>query len=330
MYKSKIMKRSILLIIGVLLFSINSNAQIYRMAEMNVEQIKKLDKEKTVVILPGGIVEEHGSFLPTFTDGYWNEQVTRELAKAIAAKKGWSIVIFPSIPLGNSGANDIGGKFNFPGTYSVRFETLRSVFMDLATELGEQKFKWIFIVHGHGAPNHVRALDQAGDYFRDTYGGRMVNLTGLLPVVTAWDGKKTDAQRKEDGLPIHAGMDETSMMLALRPDLVNPAYKNAKPFAGDEMEDLIQIAQSKDWFGYLGSPRLASREQYANGWQIAANEAVNFGLKILDGLDDRTLPRFGDEMEKSPPDVALDMASLKHEAEIKFKQLEWLKIRERK
>ncbi|HVE59321.1 MAG TPA: hypothetical protein VNB22_21025 [Pyrinomonadaceae bacterium] len=47
----------------------------------------------------------------------------------------------PTIPLGNSGANDIGGKFNFPGTYSVRFNTLRSIFMDLATELGEQKFK---------------------------------------------------------------------------------------------------------------------------------------------------------------------------------------------
>ena len=314
----------------VLLLSLVVDAQIYRVAEMNVEQIKSLNKEKTVVILPGGIVEEHGPYLPTFTDGYWNEQVTNDLAKAIAAKPGWSVVVFPTIPLGNSGANDIGGKFSFPGTYAVRFETLRAIFMDLATELGEQKFKWIFIVHGHGAPNHVRALDQAGDYFRDTYGGRMVNLTGLLPVVAAWDGKKTDAQRKEDGLPIHAGMDETSMMLVLRPDLVDRAYKNAKPFASDKMEDLINIAQSKDWLGYLGSPRLASREQYANGWQIASKEAVSFGLKILDGLDDKTIPRFGDEMEKSPLDVALDKASLNHEAEIKIKQDEWLKKRKLK
>jgi len=134
MFKPKIMKRIILLTFGVLLFSTSSNAQIYRIAEMNVGQIKKLNKEKTVVILPGGIVEEHGSFLPTFTDGYWNEQLTRELAKAIAAKKGWSVVIFPTIPLGNSGANDIGGKFNFPGTYAVRFEFLRWFLRDWATE----------------------------------------------------------------------------------------------------------------------------------------------------------------------------------------------------
>ena len=319
------MKQIIFSIIGLLLFSMVADAQIYRVAEMNVEQIKRLDKAKTVVILPGGIVEEHGPFLPTFTDGYWNERLTRELAKAIAAKPGWSVVVFPTIPLGNSGANDIGGQFSFPGTYAVRFETLRSIFMDLATELGEQKFKWIFVVHGHGAPNHVRALDQAGDYFRDVYGGRMVNLTGLLPVVAAWDGKKTDAERKEDGLPIHSGMDETSMMLALRPDLVNPKYKQAKPFASDKMEDLITIAQSKNWLGYFGSPRLARRGQYANGWQIALNEAVSFGLKILNGLDERTIPRFGDEMLKSPPDVALDNASLKHEAEIERKQNEWLK-----
>jgi hypothetical protein len=153
----------------------------------------------------------------------------------------------------------------------------------------------------------------------------MVNLTGLLPVVGAWDGKKVRRTAKRRRLPIHAGMDETSMMLALRPNLVNPSYKNAKPFSSDKMEDLITMAQSKDWLGYLGSPRLASREQYANGWQIALNEAVSLGLKILDGLDDRTIPRFGDEMLKSAPDVALDKVTLKHEAEIERKQDEWLK-----
>ena len=91
------------------------------------------------------------------------------------------------------------------------------------------------------------------------------------------------------------------------------------------MEELIAIAQSKNWLGYFGSPRLASREQYANGWQIALSEAVNLGIKILGGLDDRTIPRFADEMQKSPTDVALDNASLKHEAEIKRKQEDWLR-----
>jgi len=309
----------------MLLFSFPASAQIYRVAEMNAEQIRGLNPEKTVVLIPGGILEEHGPYLPSFTDGYWNERVTQELAKSILEKPGWSVVVFPTIPLGNSGANDIGGKYSFPGTYAVRFSTLRAIFMDLATELGEQKFKWVFIIHGHGAPNHIRALDQAGDYFREVYGGHMVNLAGLMPVIAAWDGKKTQSERKEDGLPIHAGMDETSMVLALRPDLVHPAYKTAQPFSGEKMEDLIRIAQSKDWLGYFGSPRLARPEQYANGWHVALNEAVNITLKILNGFDERLIPRFGDEMKKSTPDVALDRASLIHEAEIAQKQQAWLK-----
>jgi creatinine amidohydrolase/Fe(II)-dependent formamide hydrolase-like protein len=307
------MKRTLLFASVLLVLSVTADAQTYRIAEMNSEQIRSLDKQRTVVLIPGGILEEHGPYLPSFTDGYWNEHVTRALAKAITARPGWSAVIFPTIPLGNSGANDIGGKYHFPGTYSVSFSTLRTVFLDLATELGEQGFKWVFIIHGHGAPNHNRALDQAGDYFRDAYGGHMVNLIGLMPVFSAWDGKKTEAERKEDGLVIHAGMDETSMMLFVRPDLVDPKYKAAKPQSAAKMEDLIIIARSKDWPGYFGSPRLARASAYAKGWQGASREAISTALKILGGLDERSIARLADEMKKSPPDVMLDEASLKHE-----------------
>ena len=319
------MRKILLSCATVLLCSLVASAQVYRIAELNAEQIRRLDREKTVVLIPGGILEEHGPFLPSFTDGYWNERVVAELSKAITAKPGWAALVFPTIPLGNSGANDIGGKFSFPGTYSVRFGTLRAVFMDLASELGEQKFKWVFIVNGHGAPNHNRALDQAAEFFSDTYGGTMVNLTGLLPVIAAWDGKKTVAARKEDGMPMHAGMDETSMMLALRPDLVDSSYKNARAFSGAKMEDLIAIARRPDWPGYFGAPQLATSEQYANGWQLALNEAVNTALKILDGSEYREITRFGDELLKSPPDVALDRASLRHENAILRKQQAWLK-----
>jgi creatinine amidohydrolase len=81
-----------------------------------------------------------------------------------------------------------------------------------------------------------------------------------VPVFSLWDGKKTEAERKEDGLVIHAGMDETSMMLFIRPDLVDPNYKRARPQASDKMEDLTGIARSKDWLGYFGSPALPAHQ----------------------------------------------------------------------
>lgn len=301
------------------------HGQILHLAELNTHQITRLNRAKTVVLLPGGILEQHGPYLPSFTDGYWNEQLTPDLATAIAARPGWTALLFPTIPLGNSGANEIGAKFSFPGTDTVRFETLRAIFMDLATELGEQGFQWIFILHGHGAPNHNRALDQASDYFRDTYGGHMLNLTGLMSVIAGWDGAKSEAERAEDGLPIHAGRDETSMMLHLHPNLVQPGYQHARPHAGDSMEDLVRLAQAHQWPGYFGSPRLAASQFATTGWNAAAQQAITLALQVLDGLDETTLIRFGDEMLNSPVDVRLDKASLKHEAKLKQRQDRWLK-----
>ena len=49
-----------LLFIGLTAFISPAFAQIYHVKEMNTEQIKALDREKTVVLLPVGILEEHG------------------------------------------------------------------------------------------------------------------------------------------------------------------------------------------------------------------------------------------------------------------------------
>ncbi len=43
-----------------LLQPITAVGQIYRVAEMNTKQIQSLDKQKTVVILTGGVLEQHG------------------------------------------------------------------------------------------------------------------------------------------------------------------------------------------------------------------------------------------------------------------------------
>ena len=75
-------------------------------------------------------------------------------------------------------------------------------------------------------------------------------------------------------------------------------------------------SERRDW---------ATPKQYANGWQQALNEVVNTALKILDGYEYRKVTQFGAEMLKSPPDAALDRASLRHENAILRKQQAWLK-----
>jgi creatinine amidohydrolase/Fe(II)-dependent formamide hydrolase-like protein len=281
-----------------------SNPHIYKLAELNTQQILDLDRSKTVILLPGGILEEHGPYLPSYTDGYLNERLTADLAEAIAQRPGWNAVVFPVIPLGAGGANEAGGKVPFPGTYALRPDTLRSVFMDLASEFGDQGFRWLFIIHSHGGPGHNRVLDEAGDYFRDTYGGRMIHLAGLDtgqdPGLDAMKAALTAAALEEEGLSVHAGAFETSRILALRPDLVPPTVTQARSLTARTLQDVMRIAHSPEWPGYFGAPRLATADL---GHRIIEGDRawlVDIALRLLDGkVDERSIARVS-ALEKDP------------------------------
>jgi creatinine amidohydrolase/Fe(II)-dependent formamide hydrolase-like protein len=301
-----------------------AHRQMYRVAELNTEQIRALDRARTAVILSGGILEEHGPYLPSYTDGYRNERIAAAIADAVVSKPGWTALVFPPVPLGTGGANEIGRKYSFPGTYAVRSTTLRSVFMDLATELGDQGFRWVFVVHRHGAPNHNRMLDQAGDYFRDTYGGQMVHILGLLPVISADSDALDSAARLEDRFAVHAGARETSEMLHVRPDLVSSLYRDAEPRAGDDWSGLVRQARASSWPGYFGSPRQATALQGSRIVRAITDAAVGQVLQILDGKDPRGIPRLGDAARKSPENVAIDDDALCRERETLRKQEAWL------
>jgi creatinine amidohydrolase len=284
-----------LLVIGLKMFVSQAFAQIYHIKDMNTEQIRALNREKTVVLLPDGIFEEHGPYLPSFSDGYITERRTEDLANAIVERPGWKVLIFPLIPLGTGPAHTLGQKYVFPGSYTVRPSTLRAIFMDLGTDLGEQGFRWIFVVNSHRSPSHNRVLNQAGDYFRDLYGGHMVNLEGLIyQPQSRLDTRSEEEQREDAGSP-HAGASETSLLLFLRPELVISAYKNAQPLPARDQKHRIEIAKTDDWPGYWGSPRLATAAAAAARWKVNSSRWVELALKILDGFDYRQMKRLGDE-----------------------------------
>lgn len=301
------------------------HAQIYNVREMNIEQIRALDRSKTAVILPGGILEEHGPYLPIYSDGYMNERLTQQLADAIVARPGWKALVFPVIPLGHGGANEIGRKYSYPGTFALRMATVRSIFMDLADELGGQGFRWVFIVHVHGAPENNRALDQAAEYFRDSYGGQMVHLAGFISVFGAFDVPRSEKEEQEDGFSVHAGMRESSLNLFLRADRVDPAYKEAPPQTGRNSTDLVAIAREDGWPGYFGSPRLANAAYGAAVWESFSDAAIAMALRILDGYDYSKEPRYVDVISADAEIAAVNKDALAHDEQMEQKQQAWLR-----
>lgn len=312
----------ILSLVAVVVLPGTSRAQVVRLAEITTRDIERLDRSKTVVIIPGGILEQHGPYLPSYTDGYLNQDLSEALARDLAAR-GWTALVFPQIPLGVGGANEIGKKHVFPGTYAIRSSTLRAVFMDLAAEFGEQGFRWILVVHFHGAPNHNRALDQASGFFRHTYGGHMVHLTDFVPTGLSLIAPAQDVVAA-DGLSPHAGMVEASWLLHLRGDLVASDLHQATDQTARSWREIMDVANAAGWPGYFGAPRHATAEFGERHWRTLKDWYVDFARRLLDGLDYSRLPRRGKLAEANPANVEIDAAALAREREIEAKQRAWL------
>ena len=318
------MVRTLMYASVMLAWSATLSAQILDVRELNTEQIGRLDRARTVVLLTAGILEEHGPFLPSYSDGYQSEFIAIRVADAIAARSGWTVLRFPDIPLGAFPASYVGGKYVFPGSYPVRMATLRAVFMDLATDLGEAGFKWVFVLTMHGGPTHNQALDQAAQYFDDTYGGRMVHVTGLTSVVGAVPPNLfTSEQRAAEGFSIHADADEHGCLLFLRPDLVAPAIRSAPAVVSHDFADLVATAQKPNWTGYFGTPAIATPETGRRAMDAIAKAAVDLVLRVLEGGGYQG-PRVADRPASDPTFKRVVEAALEHERRIEQRQAEWL------
>ena len=317
-----------LLLCLALLHPLPAAGEVLRITDLNTARIRSLDRAKTVVILPGGMLEEHGPYLPAYTDGVLSDRLTSELTRALTTQKpDWTVLLFPQIPFGASGYNEIGGHYTFPGTYAVRPSTLRAVFMDLASEIGEQGFRWIFVVHVHGSPLHIRAIDQAGDFFHETYGGRMVNLWGLVPVLGGWGTALqglTAAEKQQEGVSLHAGMDEHSLMLHLEPALVDPSFKTARTVTGRTMTESFDVAKAADWPGYLGSPRLATAALGNKIWTSFAAAAVDHLLKVLNGADPAQFQRYADLLDRNALYQTWVKTAAERDDRLAAQQRDWL------
>ena len=285
-------------------------SRIYKLEELNWPQIDALERKRTLVLLPVGMVEQHGPHLPVGADTigvlYEANGVSRKLRQALS---DWNIVMLPSINYGHGGANQIGDMLVHPGTYGIRQSTLRSLVADVGGQLAQNGFKWIFVLNGHGAPAHSIAINEACDFISETFRVTMLHLSGLFKADTAIQarGEKIKAQYfsaadlSSFGMDVHAGVDETSAILAIRPDLVRSDYKTLPDRAGRTLDELREIATARGWQGYLSSPSKATTaygRAVEEWWIDGFTELI---LRAVRGEDLLHQPRLPDTI---PPAVA--------------------------
>ncbi len=301
--------------------------QVFQMGELNKTDFQALDRDTTAVLMPIGVIEEHGPYLPLLTDSYISEWLIDRIANTIVAREDWSVVIVPSLPIGVGAPEDFGPRIRNFGSLPLRPATKRAVLMDLVSGLGEAGFRWIFAIDIHGPYINKRMTDETADYFRDVYGGTMVNLAGVRhPEPPASASALTDQEEAEDGLAVHAGLTESSSLMYVRPDLFGPGHRDAPAVTANRWEDYETLPNEPDWPGYFGSPRLARADIGADRMEVWARNTGDLALRIIDGLDPSTLPRAADG--QNPAILRLEGLISDHAERIEEQQQNWMRDNE--
>jgi hypothetical protein len=161
----------------------------------------------------------------------------------------------------------------------------------------------------------------------------MKALGGLDPEARKATGQALNQIKDAVGQAIEArkaGFAEAELEARLaeeRVDVTLPARPDATGHIhpiSQTMEELVAIARSEEWPGYIGSPRLASAAHGAQSWSAFETMFIDLALRILDGFDYRQLPRYTDIMGGLPEIPEIDQDALDRDAAILRQQQDWL------
>ena len=235
------------------------------LAELTREEARAVAPD-TLLILPTGATEQHGPHLPVGTDTYAVETIARTAAAAAAAHI--PILVAPTLPFGSSHHH-----IPFGGTISLTTETYHLVLRDILESLIAGGFRRFFLVNGHGGNDELVQLAA-----RDLALKHDAHLAAASYWNATWTALTDAGAHEQGGLPGHAGSFETSLVLALRPELVReprPARDEAPP--GDPRPLRTYRAEFhgrwQTFDGYTDSP---ARAEAARGQRYidAASQAL--------------------------------------------------------
>jgi creatinine amidohydrolase len=190
------------------------------MAELSWPEFEARIAGGAPVFIPLGATEQHGPHLPLGVDVYLPTGVASRVAKEVGG------IVAPAIPYGYKSQPRSGGGERFPGTTGLDANTFALVLRDVIRGLGYHGVKRLVVFNGHFENSwpSVEGVD---------LGLRELRRDGIADMqvmrLEYWDfvGRDTLDKLFPDGFPgtelEHASLLETSLMLAIRPDLVDMA-----------------------------------------------------------------------------------------------------------
>lgn len=221
---------------------------------LRADQLRARARPETVAILPCAALEQHGPHLPVEVDCVLAEAVALRTARALRASL--PVVVLPVVWVGISEHHT-----SFGGTVSLGFPAYAALVEGIVRSIVRAGFRRILLLNGHGGNDH--ALEVMVDELQPGSPATIVHATYWKAAAEAIAG----LLEAQDRL-LHACEAETSMMLALRPELVDLGRApEGEQGAADPLERASaglhrwRTIAARSASGVIGVPRAASAEK---------------------------------------------------------------------
>jgi len=225
--------------------------------ELRSSELGSLSRD-TLLVVPTASIEQHGPHLPVGTDSY----IAEAFASALDREFEGRLLILPVQRLGCSEHH-----MAFPGTLTLQHETFEGVILEVLDSMVRQGFRRFLILNSHGGNQAIGGViaEKAAHRWPDT----QVVFTSWWRVAAERLKNLVEGEFPSVG---HACEFETSLMLALHPDLVNMALAvddGLPPRAKPLQHDLLSGAAAAlaipmhrlTQHGVYGRPTLAKAEK---------------------------------------------------------------------
>jgi len=245
-------------------------------------EVKTISRHKrSTIIWPFGAVEQHGPHLPLATDSIFVDEIICEVLKLIPSNT--PIKRLPTQYMGFSPEHK-----GFDGTISLSSNLLTLLIKEVGVQLAEMGFKRLILINAHGG--QISLLNTAARELRS-----IVPKLSVFPCFlwSGVDGLNELLEKNEIENGLHASLAETSLMMALKSELVG----NERPSEGFEG----QIPEGWSWegnaptawltkdlskSGVIGNSKGSSKELGEN----LKNLLVNHWFKLIMNLIDSEWP----------------------------------------
>src|SRR5437660_3006963 len=177
-----------------------------KFAEMTFPLLRQVPRDKTVIVAPIAACEQHSLHLPTFTDTI----LVTGVAEGVERKLPRDVLLLPTLWFGASAHH-----LRFGATLSAEVDTHIDMLCDLLTPLLDDGYQRVLILNGHGG--NVDTMQVALRRLQPGYPDRVLSAASYWDIAQKELAALAEGPRKVMG---HACEFETSMVMALRPELV--------------------------------------------------------------------------------------------------------------